>query len=114
MDFFINDPFMYKVVKESIETCRQFLVNNDVQAIHQWWIVKRTYGSFENMTYASYGPRFYIEDFGFLTEEECKTIYDLDKKNASIFASALETGDLSQLPNALINLDKIASIYKMI
>jgi hypothetical protein len=109
----IKDHDMFNAVKNSISRCKQALLNNDVQAIHQWWIVSEGYGTFENMCYASYGPRFYIDDFGFLSKDEVEIIYELDRQNAKIFTTALETGDLSQLHIALDNLNKIIEIYQM-
>jgi hypothetical protein len=107
----IKDLDIYNTVQNSISTCKGMLLNNDVQAIQQWWIVENGYGNFENMSYASAGPRFYIYDFGFLSKDEVEIIYELDRQNAQIISTALNTGDLSKLPIALDNLDKISELY---
>jgi len=109
----IKDHDMFNAVKNSISRCKQALLNNDVQAIHQWWVVGEGYDTFENMCYASYGPRFCIDDFGFLSGDDVKTIYDLDKENAKIISTALNTDDHSELHIALDNLNKIIEIYQM-
>lgn len=109
----INNLDIYNAVKDSISTCKGMLLNNDVHAIHQWWIVDNGYGSFENMCYASAGPRFYIYDFGIISRDEVEIIYELDRQNAKIIANALNTGDNSELPTALDNLNKIIELYQI-
>lgn len=109
----IKDHDMFNVVKDSISTCKDMLLNNDVQAIRQWWIVYKGYESFENMCYVSYGPRLCIEDFGFLSKDEVEIIYELDRQNAKIITTALNTNDLSQLSIAIDNLNKIFELYQM-
>jgi hypothetical protein len=108
-----NDLDMFNAVKNSISTCKQALLNNDVESIQQWWIIDQGYDNFENMCYASSGPHFYIDDFGFLSRDEVEIIYELDRQNAKIISTALNTGDHSELPIALDNLDKIIEIYQM-
>jgi len=108
-----NDIDMFNAVKNSISTCKQALLNNDVESIQQWWIIDQGYGSFENMCYASSGPHFYIYDFGFLSRDEVEIICELDRQNAKILSTALNTGDHSELPIALDNLDKIIELYQM-
>jgi hypothetical protein len=109
----IQDQDIFNAVKDSISTCKGMLLNNDVQSIQQWWIVDNGYGTFENMCYASAGPRFYIYDFGFLSRDEVEIIYELDRQNAQIISNALNTGDLSKLPTALDNLNKISELYQI-
>ena len=109
----LMDLDIFNAVKNSISTCKQHLLNNDVQSIQQWWIIDQGYENFQNICYASSGPHFYIYDFGFLSRDEVEIIYELDRQNAQIISLALNTGDLSQLPTALDNLNKITELYQI-
>jgi hypothetical protein len=109
----INDLDIYNAVKNSISTCKQHLLNKDVESLYQWWIAGGRNDNFENICYATSGPYLFIDDFGFLSKDEVEIIYELDRQNAKIIWSAWTTYDCSQFHIALENLDKITELYQM-
>jgi len=104
-----HNLFMLNVVLKNIHKKFDLIKNKNFKALDNLRI-EEGYKNFKEMCYASYGPGFYIENFGALSDDQVKLIYKLDSQNSEILEKCVK-GDSLELSTVIKNIESILEIY---